>query len=399
MRLAITLIILLLMSGLALLQLDQVTLDSDIVANVDSLISQEPDLSDYAKAYEGQPIRFPQDLGAHPEYFIEWWYYTGNLKADNGEPFGYQFTIFRRALSPQPIARPSEWASNQIYFAHFTVTDGAGETFEFHERFSRGGPGLAGVEAQPYRVWMNDWSVHEIAGAASRFLSDENRQGIPAQVQLQAQAGEIGLDLTLELAKPVTLQGDKGLSAKSSEPGNASYYYSLTNQHTHGTVTTPRGTFAVSGSSWKDHEWSSSVLPEGGLGWDWFALKLNNQTEVMFFYIRLEGGTIEPVSKGTLILPDGTTRLIPKDSVIVETLDTWESPRSGAVYPIEWNFAIPDEGFDLHLKAIIPQQELRVSTTYWEGAVQVNGSHTGAGYVELTGYNESIQGRLRGAID
>jgi predicted secreted hydrolase len=169
------------------------------------------------------------------------------------------------------------------------------------------------------------------------------------------------------------------LSQKSEQPGNASYYYSLTNNPAQGTVITPRGTFAVTGNAWKDHEWSTSDLPPGSVGWDWFSLQLDDQREVMFFSIRRQ---------------DGRSRTLSHEEVKVTTLTKWTSSSSRATYPAEWQFAIPSEGIDLHIKPLLPQQELRVSFTYWEGAVRLEGSQTGYGYVEMTGYSDSMRGRF-----
>jgi predicted secreted hydrolase len=234
MRLVLILIALLVVSGFVIIQYDEVDLTStEISAEVENLVPRQDTGAEFKKAYEIIPFEFPKDHGPHPDYRAEWWYYTGNLADAEGNRYGYQFTIFRRGIVPGEPERASEWASQQIYFAHFTVTDVTGETFGFHERFSRASPGLAGAQGEPYHVWIDDWSA-ELIG--------------PNQVRVKAQAGEVGIDLVLEQAKPAALQGDRGLSAKSEEPGNASYYYSLTNNPTQGTVTTPRGTFEVTGN-------------------------------------------------------------------------------------------------------------------------------------------------------
>ncbi len=191
----------------------------------------------------------------------------------------------------------------------------------------------------------------------------------------------------------MALQGDRGLSPKGDEPGNASYYYSVTNYTTTGTLTTPRGTFEVSGKSWLDREWSTSFLGEQAVGWDWFALQLDDNREVMFFHVRNENGQIEPVSSGTLINADGTTEKLSLADFEITVLKTWTSPTSGATYPAEWTVSIPKANLDLQLKPLLQEQELNLTFTYWEGAVRVEGSQTGYGYVELTGYAGSMQGR------
>ncbi|WP_420580943.1 lipocalin-like domain-containing protein [Reichenbachiella sp.] len=373
MKITFIIIALLIISGFIVVQYDQINPTSaEITADVGNLVAEEYTAEGFRKAYEIIPFEFPKDHGPHPNFRAEWWYYTGNLADAEGNRYGYQFTIFRRGIVPGQPERESEWATRQIYFAHFTVTDVSGETFEYHERYSRSSPDLAGAQGQPYyHVWIDDWSAQEIE---------------PGQVRLKAQDGDIGIDLILEQAKPAALQGERGLSAKSDEPGNASYYYSLTNNPTHGTITTPRGVFQVSGNSWKDREWSTSDLGESAVGWDWFSLQLDDQREVMFYYIRREDGSAEPVSAGTVIYPDGSVRSLGLDDVQITNLSDWTSPHTGATYPAEWNFAVPGEGIDLHITPLLNDQELQVSFTYWEGAVKVEGTQNGYGYVELTGY-------------
>ncbi len=378
MRLIAVILILLIACGFVIARFDRMGAGTEIRANVDSLVVAE-DTSQYARADKVIPINFPADLGQHPEYQLEWWYYTGNLADAAGNRYGFQLTFFRRGLTPGLANRESEWGSNQIYFAHFTVTDVAGQTFTFHERFSRGSPGLAGAQSEPYHVWLDDWQAREIA---------------PGQVKLKAQADDIALELTLEQAKPVVLHGEQGLSRKSSTPGNASYYYSMTNLKANGAITTPRGTFSVTGAAWKDHEWSTSSLGEDVVGWDWFSLQLADGREIMYAFLRKKDNNFEEVSGGTLVYPDGAVRPLSLADVEITALETWTSPHSGAIYPAGWRFTIPAEGIDLQIKPLLPHQELRVSTIYWEGAVEIEGTQSGYGYVELTGYAGSMQGRM-----
>jgi len=369
---------LLILSGIIVARLDRLDNAVEIRADVEQIDLTE-DSGKFARADQVKPIIFPDDLGQHPDFQSEWWYYTGNLADAAGNRFGFQLTFFRRGLTPGLANRPSEWASNQVYFAHFTVTDVAGHSFTFHERFSRGSPGRAGAQSSPYYVWLDDWYAREVG---------------PGKVQLKAKAEDIALDLVLEQAKPAARQGDQGLSQKSDEPGNARYYYSLTNNPARGTITTPRGAFAVTGNAWTDHEWSTSGLGPDAVGWDWFSLQLDDGREIMYFNIRKEDGSVEAVSGGTLIELDGRTRQLPREEVEITVLDTWPSPGSGATYPAEWLFAIPAEGIELRIKPLLPQQELRVSFTYWEGAVRIEGTQQGYGYIEMTGYFASMQGRL-----
>ncbi|MEK6222648.1 MAG: carotenoid 1,2-hydratase, partial [Chloroflexota bacterium] len=188
----------------------------------------------FAKAVPGREFVFPADFGPHPEYLTEWWYYTGNLDSADGQHFGYQLTFFRRALVPadQHVPRDSDWAAEQIYFAHFALTDVAAENFYAYERFSRGAVGLAGAQAAPYEVWLEDWQVIETG-------QDEYR--------LHSSQGEIEINLDMTNTQGQLLQGEGGFSPKGPEPGNASYYYSQTRLASSGTITVADTTHEVTG--------------------------------------------------------------------------------------------------------------------------------------------------------
>ena len=343
------------------------------------------DPTGFTRAEGPLPLTFPADQGPHPDYLTEWWYYTGNLDTPDGRHFGFQLTFFRRALVPpadRAADRASDWAADQVYLAHFALTDVDGEQFHSFERFSRGAADLAGAQATPYRVWLENWTVEEIS---------------PNTYHLLAEQGQLKLDLELTPAKKYVLHGDQGYSQKGPEPGNASTYISQTRLAATGTVQTKDGTFEVSGLAWMDHEYSTSVLSEGQIGWDWFSVQLSDQTEIMFFQLRREDGSVDPFSSGTIIYSDETTRPLTKDDFTITVLDTWRSPHSGADYPARWQVTIPSENLTLTLEPWLPDQELQVSVIYWEGAVRVEGTHngqpvTGNGYVELTGYAAPFDG-------
>jgi len=344
------------------------------------------DISGYTRALEPLDWQFPRDFGAHPDYQTEWWYYTGNLSDDTGRRFGYQFTIFRRAITPTSATGESEWRSNQLYMVHFAVTDVTGERFYHEERFSRAGAGLAGAEIDPtYRVWLEGWQV--IGLNADSTLT-----------QITAATDRVALDLTLEQINPPALQGDAGLSAKSADAGNASQYYSLTHLISEGTLTIEGETFTVSGTSWKDHEFSTSALGSNALGWDWFGLQFDDNRQLMIGQIRLNDGGRDPYFGGLLVNADGTTEYLPADAFTIESTATWTSPHTGAVYPAGWRITVTPPTGDPFTFTATPQladQELNGGgIAYWEGTVRLEGDVTGYGYAELTGYADSMMGRF-----
>jgi predicted secreted hydrolase len=337
----------------------------------------------FVRATTRRSFRLPEDHGPHFEFQTEWWYYTGQLTASGGRRFGFQLTFFRRGLSPGPPPATG-LATNQVYFAHFAVTDVAAQRHASAERVSRGAAGLAGARARPLRVSVEDWSAEG--------LNDDG-----SSVRLRARDAGLVLDLTLEATKPLVAHGDHGLSPKSDAPGNASYYVGYTRMSARGIIGGDGQGASVTGEAWFDHEWSTSALGARAVGWDWWSLQLDDGRELMLFQIRRRDGSLEPAPDATLVARDGRTRrLLPAD-VGVSVRQRWASPASGALYPARWRIRVPSEDLELDVVPLVADQELRRSFTYWEGAVHVSGTTrgrpvAGRGYVELTGYARSMQG-------
>jgi len=318
---------------------------------------------------------FPSDHGPHETFKTEWWYFTGNLDTKEGRHFGYELTFFRTALSSKPQERKSKWASKNIYMAHFAISDVKNRDFYAFDRFSRDGLSLAG--AQTFKIWLEDWVVLR-----------ENKL-----MTLSASEKNVSINLTMSENKPVTLQGNNGLSMKGPSRGNASYYYSCTRLNTEGIIKIDNNNFHVHGLSWMDREWSTSTLEENQIGWDWFAIQLSDGREVMYYQIRKKDGSAESLSNGTLINIDGSGKFLSLNDVKLQVIDYWKSSDGKAIYPSEWYLNIPKEKLELHIIPYMPDQELNLTVRYWEGAVKVTGTWqekniSGNGYVELTGYSQ-----------
>jgi predicted secreted hydrolase len=348
------------------------------------VIPLQSDPQGFAQPIDPWQWEFPRDHGPHPQFQTEWWYFTGNVVSADGRRFGYQFTIFRRALTPEQREANSEWQTNQVYLAHFTVSDIDGKAFYQEERFSRGAAGLAGATTSPrFHVWLEDWSVEATDASA-------------LHMHIRAKTDGFAIDLELKATKPPALHGDNGLSQKGPESGNASYYYSLTRLDTSGTVEVGDKAFAVSGLSWMDREFSTSALGAGAVGWDWFALQLSDGRDLMVGQIRQQDGSVEPRYGGLLALPNGETRYLSAGQLSIEPLGTWKSKTSGAVYPAGWEVVvrIEEETLRLLLEPLLANQEVVGRVTYWEGAIRISGDAQGFGYAELTGYAQPMQGLI-----
>jgi predicted secreted hydrolase len=319
--------------------------------------------------------RFPRDHGRHDRFKLEWWYFTGNLHDAAGRKFGYQLTFFRSGFSPGPTSRPSGWGMNDLYFAHAAVSDLDGKRFVFKDRLERGRPGLAFASDQMLDVSLLDWSAR-MDGDAIALAAAENN---------------FAMNLKCQLGRGPILQGPGGVNAKWREPGEASYYYSMTRLKTSGTLTLDGRQFKVDGQSWMDHEFSSDPMAGNQIGWDWMGLQLTDGTDLMIYRMRSSDGSADYLS-GTRITSDGQPHYLGESDLKITGSDAWTSPTSGGKYPQRWTVNIAGQP-PLTVQSEMPGQELittaSTKVTYFEGAAEVRdaaGKPAGEGYLEMTGY-------------
>jgi predicted secreted hydrolase len=330
----------------------------------------------FLPALPGWKYEFPRDHFSHPEFRTEWWYYTGNLHTGNATAsrrhFGFELTFFRQAISEQPSSS-SIWATRDIWMAHLALTDTQGQRFFHAERLNRQGPGLAGVDAKKERIWNGNWTVH---------LKPEVHE-------LRAVDSRFRISLNLLPAKPPVIQGEGGLSKKGPQPGQASLYISFTRLAASGEISLDGQTHAVRGSAWMDHEIFSSELDPQLAGWDWFSIQLDNNTELMLYRLRQKDGSSSPFSAGSFIDAQArVTHLTQKDFQLTPGR-RWKD------YPVEWQLAVPSLNIRLNAQPRLDAQELLSATgltpSYWEGAMIFTGSHSGQGYLEMTGYDKALR--------
>jgi predicted secreted hydrolase len=361
------------------------------------------DSRSYAQAIAPVPLEFPRDHGPHPDYRQEWWYLTGNLDSAAGERFGFELTIFRFALAagtPVPAsldgptrAESSPWRTRQIYLGHFAITDAARHRFRFTARLSRGALRLAGAQADPFHVWIGNWRIGQGTDHGEPAM-EQVPEGAPWRLQAAGQGYALSLEAR-PLMAPV-LNGEQGLSRKSGEPGNATYYYSIPRVSVQGTIVRDGRPVQVHGLAWLDREWGSGSLGPQETGWDWFGLQLGDGSCLMFYSLRDRGGGKDPYSAGTWVGPDGRARALSRNDLRIAVLEHWTDP-GGARYPSRWRLVAPALGLDVTVRPILADQELLTSPRYWEGAVDVSGTRagravTGRGYAELVGYAETPAG-------
>ncbi|OJA03985.1 lipocalin-like domain-containing protein [Halomonas sp. QHL1] len=361
------------------------------------------DADGFEHARPNQPLTFPEDFpqehAAHPDYRIEWWYLTANLKDAAGDPLGLQWTLFRQALMP-PSERPAPtpWAADQLWMAHMAISQG--EQHEVAERFGRSHSqsqlsnaqnSQAGVVASPFHAWLDDWQLKANEEAAS---TDFNH------LTLTAYSGEgesrFGYRLELTAEGPLVLHGAEGFSQKAAN-GQGSMYYSQPFWRINGDVTLNGETKTVSGRGWLDREWSSQLLDARQSGWDWFSIHFDDGQKLMAFQLRGggdgSGGDADQEQgtdyrSGTWITPQGDATPLATDEIILTPLAT--SAVAGRDVPTQWRLEIPSVAIDINIAAPYANRWMTTSVPYWEGEVVVNdrasGESLGEGYLEMTGY-------------
>ncbi|WP_323003248.1 lipocalin-like domain-containing protein [Denitromonas sp.] len=329
----------------------------------------------YASVVPGRVFAFPADHLPHPDYRIEWWYLTANLKDDAGRHWGLQWTLFRQAMSP---ATDTEgWDSNQIWMAHAAITTPDGHRHE--QRFARGGVGQAEVRLEDgaFAAWLDDW-----------LLTGDGAAMLPGRLRFTV--GEAVIDMQLASDTPPVLQGKSGYSQKSAQ-GQASYYYSQPHIAVSGSVTVDGKPTTLTGTGWLDREWSSQPLADNQQGWDWFSLHLADGHALMVYRLRHDDG--KHWLSGSWVAPDGSARTLAADEIELTVLDTRRvrtpssaNPEATRDLPLSWRVSLPGLKREWTVRALIDDQWMGGRFPYWEGVVLVDEGASGVGYLELTGY-------------
>ena len=322
----------------------------------------------FAPVTPGRIFTFPADHGPHPDFRIEWWYVTANLVDSAGAAYGAQWTLFRQAT--QPGAQAEGWANQQIWMGHAAVT--RADTHRYSEAFARGGVGQAGVEARPFLAWIDSWEMR--GGEAMR-------NDIVAPLELRASGADFAYALGLDADRALVLQGDAGYS-KKSERGQASYYFSQPYFKATGNITIDEKTAGVTGKAWMDREWSSQPLASDQTGWDWFSLHLQSGEKLMLYRLRQKDGHNDLF--GNWIEPGGRSiEIASTDNKITPTIST---EVDGRKVPTGWSIVIPARGLRIETTPLNAKSWMGTSFPYWEGPISFSGSHSGVGYLEMTGY-------------
>ncbi|HKU09380.1 MAG TPA: lipocalin-like domain-containing protein [Bradyrhizobium sp.] len=322
----------------------------------------------FARVIPGRGFSFPADHGPHPEFRIEWWYVTANLRDAAGTAYGAQWTLFRQAL--QPGTALEGWATQQVWMAHAAVT--RADTHRTAETYARGGVGQAGVKAAPFHAFIDAWQMRALDGFDANNI---------APLELTASSAGFSYALKLTADRPLVLQGDGGFS-KKSEREQASYYYSQPFFKVSGDLIIDDRPVNVTGLAWMDREWSSQPLAAGQSGWDWFALHFDGGEKLMLYRMREADG--RHYASGNWISADGNGTPLATGEITMTPKATTDI--AGRKIPTAWHVEIARLNLAIDCTPLNPKSWMGTAFAYWEGPISFAGSHRGVGYLELTGY-------------
>ena len=387
----------------------------------------------------GYTVAIPRDHMSHPDFQLEWWYLTFVLSAEDGQEFGLQYTLFRfnTELNAPPSVKVNaensaevnannhiakNWSNGQQWMGHASLH--TAEQHYFEERFASGGVGNAYVNQQPFTTVIDDWAwkaaqAEVQTGAESKamfpsvlkvaFGQSSTHHPVRINGKIPTTAADslselndapsvsaVKVSLNLDTYGPFIKQGDNGYSKKTQDERLRSYYYSQPFINAKGTLNIEGNSVRVTGKGWFDHEWTSHLANSEAMGWDWFSLHLDDGSKLMAFRMHAMNENMknstskhsEIFTTASYIAKNGTKETIEQANVSItptayETINEGGSPRS---VPTAWRIQIPEKDIDLSIRPFKESQWNNSLFPYYEGRVEIKGSHSGSGFMELTGY-------------
>ncbi len=322
------------------------------------------------------PITFTsRDHFLHRSARAEWWYFTSVLTTPKRKDvIGLEVTFFRVKTLVESV------------IVHMAVTDVERQEFWF-----------TGMVLPMYVRFARD--AHTVLGFFGNCLRfDEENNGLFIDTRLR------GLQMSLSCTGgDLMAQGAGGVQEMQNSSGDASYYFTLPNMTTMGTITLNGERLPVTGLTWHDHQWGNFNV--ANLKWDWFSLRFDaDDVYVMLFNFD---------RRGTVYGAGNFSRhghVMQIERFQLRALDVYTDAH-GITYPIDWELQIFDKPeaeapfMVARVKPLLKGQALSslVMPDYWEGVCTVHAEIVtpvdqgathfldkkvldGFAYVELTGY-------------
>ena len=322
-------------------------------------------------------FRFPNDHGPHQGFHTEWWSLMGSLEDEHGERLGVQLTLIRLGLSPEPPVRTSQWAASDVYAGVFSISDASRRRLHTEVRTSRSAIGLAGADAEPRRVWVEDWQLEQ---------RDATKPALALQVR--SQPDEVTLALSLLSEKP--LLDENAIRQPNTDRATPFHFYLEPRMRAHGRLRMGERELDVEGIVTLEHAWGELPLPGGPVALDRFTLHLSDGREVLLSRTHRVDGSGSPATTGLLIGADGVPLVLGSAEVQLSPTEYWNDG-SGARYPIGWLLRIPNHALELVLSPYYDEHTGVAWLPFWAGPMRIstqapNSVMVGNGLVQLSGY-------------
>ena len=260
-------------------------------------------------------VHLPADQVAHPKTENEWWYTAGHFTA-HGHQYGYLVQLTAQG------------------FELISLTDDT--TRQYIGKFAHVAQSEVSVSSTQLDVRLPD-------GTLSGSMND---------MHLTAQLGQGrgSLDLHLHPRGPVMYDNGTGLFPFL---GGSSYYYSLPNEQTTGTLTLDGRTSTVTGQSWLDRQWGDwdfNLLHK----WTWMGVQLSDHQYLNLWDMFDNTGEH---AWATVLHPDGSESVVSIEPLAPHAGNFQTDTATGQHFAGKWLVRIPSLNTRLTVTASMTLQD------------------------------------------
>lgn len=286
----------------------------------------------------------------------EWWYTTGSLEAENGDAYGFQYTLVKNRVF-----------GVEMWLAMEALTDLQTGKHYYNQTFLKG-------KNKP-RITMDS-----VCANGSTLTRD--RQGF----DLKLMAKDYQVRLRMDAMKAPVWHCEDGFLRMGipDQDRQTTFYYSYTNLKLKGTLELDGKQIPVKGQGWFDKQGGPFRVTSLKTHWEWFSLRFFDGEEMMLFSFPQDD-----YRDGTYIFRDGSYRRLNGYSITPLDFTTANEIR----FSCKWQVEIP--GVKDERYTIVPLAEGQINLAYYEllaGIYDRDGNLVGNCFVELLPgvYNKKI---------
>ncbi|EEZ00236.1 hypothetical protein VOA_000288 [Vibrio sp. RC586] len=313
------------------------------------------------------PVQLPADFSAHLEFEQEWWTLYAWLEDESGNEYSVQWHFLRLALDERNTAG---WQTPQLYFSSIVIN---GKKLVLRDqKVARGGIGQAGINDQPFRMWVDNWIWRSLGVG-------------PFPGNLHLAADHFALNLQLRAQGSYVLAGDRGYQIRQDLLSLASYQFQQPDITVHGMLglNPNQPTLRVKGRAWLSKEWGSELVAKDYTGTDRFVIPLDGNRWLSVNRFRHDGAP--DYFNGMLMDRNGKNKVLTNAEIQLEPLSA-SLLSNGKRVPLRWRLSIPKHQINVSIEPLDREAWQPFLIPYWEGRIKILGSHNQTGFMQLSGY-------------